>query len=72
MKIQIKLSKEEAEGFKNFCKIKPEQLSEEDFYKQIFFAGCNTMTAQIQEMIEEHKKQQEETKNSEDSNEQEA
>ena len=60
MKIQIKFSKEEAEGFKNFCKIKPEQLPEEEFYKQIFFAGCNTMTEQIQQMIEEHKKQQEE------------
>ena len=54
MKIQIKFSKEEAEGFKNFCKIKPEQLSDEMFYKQIFFAGCNSMTEQIAQMIEEH------------------
>tara|TARA_B100000900_G_C20553690_1_gene705848 strand:+ start:193 stop:486 length:294 start_codon:yes stop_codon:yes gene_type:complete len=58
MKIQIKFSKEEAEGFKNFSKIKPEQLPEDEFYKQIFFAGCNAMTEQIQQMIEEHKKQQ--------------
>ena len=58
MKIQIKFSKEEAEGFKNFCKIKPEQLDDETFYKQIFFAGCNAMTEQIQQMIEEHQKQQ--------------
>jgi predicted ferric reductase len=62
MKIQIKFSKEEAEGFKNFCKIKPEQLDDETFYKQIFFAGCNTMTEQIQKMIQEHQeKQQQET-----------
>ena len=60
MKIQIKFSKEEAEGFKNFCKIKPEQLDDETFYKQIFFAGCNAMTEQIQQMIEEHQKQQQE------------
>ena len=59
MKIQIKFSKEEAEGFKNFCKIKPEQLDDDTFYKQIFFAGCNSMTEQIQQMIEEHQKSQE-------------
>ena len=59
MKIQIKFSKEEAEGFKNFCKVKPPELDDETFYKQIFFAGCNAMTQQIQEMIEEHQKQQE-------------
>ena len=59
MKIQIKFSKEEAEGFKNFCKIKPEQLDDETFYKQIFFAGCNAMTEQIQQMIEEHQQKKE-------------
>mgnify|MGYP003630378710 FL=1 len=53
MKIQIKFSKEEAEGFKNFCMIKPEELADEMFYKQIFFAGCNTMTEQIQAMMKE-------------------
>ncbi len=56
MKIQIKFSKEEAEGFKNFCKLKPPELNEENFYKQIFFAGCNVMTEQIQAMVEAHKK----------------
>ena len=53
MKIQIKFSKEEAEGFKNFSMIKPEQLDDETFYKQIFFAGCNSMTEQIQSMMKE-------------------
>lgn len=53
MKIQIKFSKEEAQGFKNFCMIKPEQLEDEMFYKQIFFAGCNAMTEQIQAMMKE-------------------
>ena len=51
MKIQIKLNREEAEGFKNFSMIKPEDLDELTFYKQIFFAGCNAMTEQIQSMI---------------------
>ena len=64
MKIQIKFSKEEAEGFKNFCKLKPPEITEEVFYKQIFFAGCNAMSEQISAMVEAHRaaKQAEETK----------
>jgi|TARA_R110000744_G_scaffold75933_1_gene150742 hypothetical protein len=54
MKIQIKLSKDEAEGFKNFCKLKPPELNDETFYKQIFFAGCNTMTEQIRDLVAKH------------------
>ena len=54
MKIQIKLSKDEAEGFKNFCKLKPPELNDETFYKQIFFAGCNTMTEQIRDLVAAH------------------
>jgi len=60
MKIQIKFSKEEAEGFKNFCKLKPPELEDEIFYKQIFFAGCNVMTEQIQSLVEAHKAAQNE------------
>ena len=58
MKIQIKFSKEEAEGFKNFCKLKPPELDDETFYKQIFFAGCNAMTEQIQALVQAHKEAQ--------------
>ena len=58
MKIQIKFSKEEAEGFKNFCKLKPPELDDESFYKQIFFAGCNVMTEQIQALVQAHKEAQ--------------
>mgnify|MGYP003133191660 CR=1 FL=1 len=61
MKIQIKFSKEEAEGFKNFCKLKPPELEEEIFYKQIFYAGCNAMTDQIKELIDSHKASREES-----------
>jgi hypothetical protein len=71
MKIQIKFSKEEAEGFKNFCNVKPPELPEDEFYKQIFFAGCNAMTDQIQALVEAHKQSlSEESKNTEDQNEQ--
>ena len=59
MKIQIKFSKEEAQGFKNFCKLKPPELDDESFYKQIFFAGCNVMTEQIQALVQAHKDSQE-------------
>lgn len=55
MKIAIKFSKEEAEAFKNFTKIKPPGLPDDLFYKQIFFAGCNQMTQQIEELITHHK-----------------
>tara|TARA_Y100001973_G_C5163926_1_gene315018 strand:+ start:229 stop:537 length:309 start_codon:yes stop_codon:yes gene_type:complete len=61
MKLQIKFSKEEAEGFKNFCKLKPPELDDETFYKQIFFAGCNVMTEQIQALVEAHKNASKET-----------
>jgi len=60
MKIQVKFSKEEAEGFKNFCKLKPPELEDEIFYKQIFFAGCNVMTEQIQSLVKAHKEAQDE------------
>lgn len=71
MKIQIKFSKEEAEGFKNFCKLKPPELEDEVFYKQIFFAGCNVMTEQIQALVKAHQEQAaQETEESDQTNEQ--
>ena len=69
MKLQIKFSKEEAEGFKNFCKLKPPELEDEAFYKQIFFAGCNVMTEQIQHLVEAHKAAQSENDSQEDTQE---
>mgnify|MGYP003642349920 CR=1 FL=1 len=48
MKIQIKLSKEQAEGFAQFKKlIKPEDMSEEAFITQVFFAGCNALAEEL-------------------------
>jgi hypothetical protein len=66
MKIQIKFSKEEAEGFKNFCKLKPPELDDETFFKQIFFAGCNAMTEQIQSLVQAHKAAQVESSEEQD------
>ena len=69
MKIQIKFSKEEAEGFKNFCMIKPPDVADEVFYKQVFFAGCNAMTKEITSLVEAHQKAQAEKESEEKSEE---
>lgn len=55
MKITIKLSREEAEGFKNFSSMKPEEVSEEQFHKHIFFVGCKTLNEEIQQLLMEQK-----------------
>jgi len=48
MKINIKLSKDEAEGFKNWTAIvRPDQISDEDFYKQIFFNGIEHLNDKL-------------------------
>jgi len=44
MKLIVKLSKIEAEAFKNFMEtVKPEQVSEDDFLKVIFRMGVEKM-----------------------------
>ena len=48
MKINIKLSKDEAEGFKNWTAIvRPDQISDEEFYKQIFFNGIEHLNDKL-------------------------
>lgn len=50
MKVTIKLNKDEAEGFKNWSEhIKPDQLSIEDFTKQIFFNGIEYLNFKLQD-----------------------
>lgn len=50
MKVTIKLNKDEAEGFKNWSDhIKPEQISVEDFTKQIFFNGIEYLNFKLQD-----------------------
>tara|TARA_Y100000310_G_scaffold297930_1_gene331361 strand:+ start:223 stop:555 length:333 start_codon:yes stop_codon:yes gene_type:complete len=49
MKIQIKLSKDEATAFKNFVEqLKPEQVTFDEFSKAIFFTGLNSMGDTLQ------------------------
>lgn len=56
MKIALKLSREESEAFKSFMiAVKPEEVKEEDFYKQIFFMGCRSLDDQLRQMFEENK-----------------
>jgi len=56
MKISMKLSKEEAEAFKTFMSIvKPEEVDEETFFKQLFFMGCRSLDDQLKSMFEENK-----------------
>lgn len=67
MKIQFKLSKEQAEGYKNFQSIiKPPEMPEEDFMLQVFFAGCNGLTREVQALAHAEREKQlaEEAKNS--------
>lgn len=62
MKISIKLSKEEAEAFKTFMTaIKPPEVTEDDFFKQVFFMGCKSLDDQLRQMFEEHKAELEKT-----------
>lgn len=50
MKLTVKLSKVEAEAFKNFMEtVKPEQVSEDDFLKVIFRMGVEKMETDLME-----------------------
>ena len=55
MKLQIKLSKEEAQAFKNFMTmVKPNEVSEDDFMKGIFKIGIETMEQKLLEAVKQH------------------
>ena len=61
MKIQIKLSKEEAVSFKNFASmVKPEEVSDDDFMRTIFITGCETMNQQLSRLVQEYAKENKE------------
>jgi len=58
MKIQIKLSKDEAEAFKNFSNVvKPEEISDDDFMKTIFVTGCEALNQQLAQMVQQYAKE---------------
>ena len=51
MKVTIKLSKDEAEGFKNWSThVKPDELTLDDFVKQIFFNGIEFLNLKLQDV----------------------
>ena len=55
MKIQIKLSKDEAQAFKNFSQmVKPEEVSDDDFMKTVFVAGCEALNRQLQQLVQKY------------------
>ena len=55
MKLQVKLSKEEATAFKNFTEmVKPPDISDDDFLKGIFKIGVETMEAKLLEAVQRH------------------
>jgi pantothenate kinase type III len=58
MKIQIKLSKDEAEAFKNFSNlVKPEEISDDDFMKTVFVTGCEALNQQLSQMVQQYAKE---------------
>ena len=65
MKLRIKLNKQESEAFKAFYEtVKPEELTQDMFLKQIFLYGCDAVNQQLVEAVkqyaEEHKEELEE------------
>ena len=55
MKLQIKLSKEEAQAFKNFTEmVKPPEIDEADFLRGIFKIGVETMEMKLMEAVQKH------------------
>ena len=55
MKLQIKLSKDEATAFKNFASVcKPEEISDDDFIKTVFVTGIEALNNQLAEMVSKY------------------
>lgn len=51
MKVTIKLSKDEAEGFKNWSThVKPDDISLDEFTKQVFFNGIEYLNLKLQDV----------------------
>jgi uncharacterized alpha/beta hydrolase family protein len=58
MRLQINLSKDEAEAYKNFAEIcKPEDITESDFLKTVFITGVEGLNKQLAEMVQQYAKE---------------
>ena len=54
MKVSFKLSKDESSAFQAFQKdVRPEEISEENFIKSIFFLGLSTLEQNLSQRIAE-------------------
>jgi len=55
MKLQIKLSKDEAVAFKNFADVcKPEDITDDDFIKTVFITGIESLNQQLSDMVQKY------------------
>ena len=55
IKLQIKLSKDEATAYKNFAEVcKPEEISDDDFLKTVFITGIEALNRQLAEMVSKY------------------
>ena len=55
MKLQVKLSKDEAIAFKNFADVcKPQEVSMDDFVKTIFLTGVESLNAKLAELVRKY------------------
>lgn len=54
MKIAFKLNANESEGFKNWAeRVRPPDISDDDFLKQIFFHGIEHLNEKLHKVAEE-------------------
>ncbi len=55
MKLQIKLSKDEAQAFKNFTDVcKPGEITDDEFIKPVFITGIEALNQQLSEMVQKY------------------
>lgn len=58
MKLQVNLSKEESEAFKNFMEMcKPQEVSELDFVKTLFYMGIEAANTKLAAMVQDYAKE---------------
>lgn len=56
MKITLKFGKDEAQGFNNFCTLaKPDNMSQDDFAKFLFYKGVESLQKEFANALEEYK-----------------
>ena len=58
MRIQLNLSKEEAQAYKNFADlVRPEEISDSQFMKTVFLTGIEAMNKELAEMVQKYAKE---------------